>query len=109
MKNLKILYSEIYKVKQTYSDEIDLNDSVKWKSLMDKVRDRFDCDSILNLLPAEPSDKLEDWLFLYHFINADEYTQKVSAQNESRNNSFFEQEWLIQDSDGSILMEGRLS
>jgi hypothetical protein len=105
MKKLKILYSEIHKVKQTYADEIDLNDSVKWKSLIDKVRNRSDCDFILNLLPTEPSDKLENWLFLYHFINADEYTQKVSVQDESRNYSFFEQEWSIQDSDGLILIE----
>jgi hypothetical protein len=105
MKKLKILYSEINKVKQTYSDEIDLNDSVKWKSLIDKVRSRFDCDFILNLLPAEPSDRLGDWLFLYHFINADEYTQKVSVQDENQKYSCFEQEWSIQDSDGSILIE----
>ncbi len=105
MKKLKITYTEIYKVKKTYCDEFDLSDSVKWKSLLDKARKRNDCDFFLKVFPTEPSENLEDWLHLYHFLNADEYTQKVEVNDESGDEPVFEQLWSIQKQDGSVLIE----
>ena len=74
MTNLKIIYSEIHSVTKIYADEIDLTNTAQWKALIEKVRSRIDDDSILDDLPVEPSDNLEDWLLLYYFLDAEERT-----------------------------------
>ena len=104
MTNLKIIYSEIHSVTKIYADEIDLTDTAQWKALIEKVRSRIDDDSILDDLPVEPSDNLEDWLFLYYFLNADEYRQKVDVAAQIENPFSCEREWVIQNRAGEILI-----
>ena len=109
MTKLKIIYSEIHSVTKIYADEIDLTDTAQWKSLIEKVRSRIDDDSILDDLPVEPSDNLEDWLILYYFLNADEYPQKVDVAAEIENPFGCERQWEIQNQAGEILIEDRWS
>ena len=104
MTNLKIIYSEIHSVTKIYADEIDLTDTAQWKALIEKVRSRIDDDLILDDLPVEPSDNLEDWLFLYYFLNADEYRQKVDVAAQIENPFSCEREWVIQNRAGEILI-----
>ena len=105
MKNLKIVYTETHQVKKIYVEEIDLRSSTQWKSLIDKVRSRIDDDSYIEDLPTEASDNLEDWLSLFYFLNADEYSQKVEAEDEIETSVICEREWSIQNQVGEILIQ----
>ena len=109
MTNLKIIYTEIHRYKKTFINEIDVNSQEQWTALLEKVRARIDDDSILDDLPVEPSDDLEDWLFLYYFLNADEYPQKIDVAAEIKNPFGCEREWEIQNQAGEILIEDRWS
>ena len=105
MTNLKIIYSETHRVKKIYADEIDPTHVAQWTALIEKVRSCIDDDSILDDLPVEPSDELEDWLFLYYFLNADEYPQKIDIAAEIENPFVCERAWAIQNQAGEILIE----
>ena len=107
MTNLKIIYSEIRKVKRIYSDEIDLTDTAQWTALIEKVRSRTGDDSIVDDLPVEPSDNLEDWLLLYYFLDAEDYHQKVGLAVEIEKPFTCEREWVIQNQTGEILISDR--
>jgi len=104
MTKLKIIYTEIHRVKKTYVEEIDLNSATQWTALIEKVRSRIDDDFVLDDLPVEPSENLEDWLLLYQFLNADEYSQKTEAAVEIENPMDCEREWSIQNHKGKVLL-----
>lgn len=80
MTNLKIIYTEIHKVRKTYTEEFDLSSSTQQTAFIEKVRNRIDDDFILDELPSKPSKKLDDWLFLYQFLDADKYFKKLIIQ-----------------------------
>lgn len=103
MTNLKIIYSEIRSVKKIYSDEIDFTNRAQWTALIEMVRSRTGDDSIVDDLPVEPSDNLEDWLLLYYFLDADDYHQKVGLAVEIEKPFACEREWVIQNQTGEIL------
>ena len=107
MTKLKIIYSEIHSVTKIYADEIDLTNTAKWKALIEKVRSSIDDDSILDDLPVEPSDDLEDWLLLYYFLDAEDYHQKVGLAVEIEKPFTCEREWVIQNQTGEILISDR--
>lgn len=96
MTKLKIFYTEIHRVKKTYVDEIDISSATQWTALIAKVRSRIDDDSVLDDLPIEPSENLDDWLFLYQFLNADEYSQKIEVAVGIEKPLDCEREWSIQ-------------
>ncbi len=104
MTKLKIIYTEIHRVKKTYVQEIDLSSATQWTALIEKVRSRIDDNFVLDDLPVEPSENLEDWLFLYQFLNADEYSQKTEAAVEIENPMDCEREWSIQNHKGKVLL-----
>ena len=105
MTNLKIVYTETHHVKKIYVEKIDLSSATQWTSLIEKVRSRIDDDSYIDDLPIEPSDNLEDWLSLFYFLNADEYSQKVEAEVKIENPLICEREWSIQNQAGEILIQ----
>jgi hypothetical protein len=105
MTNLKIIYSETHRVKKIYADEIDPTNVAQWTALIEKVRSCIDDDSILDDLPVEPSDELEDWLFLYYFLNPEDYPQKVDVAAEIENRFNCEREWSIQNQAGEIFIQ----
>ena len=104
MTKLKIIYTEIHRVKKTYFEEIDLSSTAQWTGLIEKVRSRIDDDSIIKDLPDEPSDNLEYWLFLYQFLNAHEYSKEIEDSDRSKNEADCEREWLIQNNKGDVLI-----
>jgi hypothetical protein len=104
MTKLKIIYTEIHRFKKTYVQEIELSSATHWTALIEKVRSRIDDDFVLDDLPVEPSENLEDWLFLYQFLNADEYSQKTEAAVEIENPMDCEREWSIQNHKGKVLL-----
>jgi len=104
MTKLKIIYTEIHRVKKTYVEEIDLSSTAQWTGLIEKVRSRIDDDSIIKDLPDEPSDNLEYWLFLYQFLNAHEYSKEIEDSDRSKNEADCEREWLIQNNKGDVLI-----
>lgn len=105
MTKLKIFYTEIHRVKKTYVEEIDLSSATQWTALIEKVRSRIgDDDFALDDFPVEPSENLDDWLFLYQFLDADEYSQKIETAVEIENPMDCEREWSIQDQKGEVLL-----
>jgi hypothetical protein len=104
MTKLKIIYTEIHRVKKTYVDEIDLSSTAQWTALIKKVRSRIDDDSIIEDLPDDPSDNLEYWLFLYQLLSAHEYSNEIEDSDNSKNDSHFEREWSIQNQKGDVLI-----
>jgi hypothetical protein len=105
MTNLKIIYTEIHRVKKTYVKEIDLSSATQWTALIEKVRSRIgEDDLVLDDLPIEPSENLDDWLFLYQFLYADEYSQTIDAVGEIENPLDCEREWSIQNLKGDVLL-----
>ena len=104
MTKLKIFYTEIHRVRKTYVEEIDLSSCTQWTALIEKVRSRIDDDFVLDDLPNEPSENLEDWLFLYQFLDGDEYPQKIEDSDASGNPLDCEREWSIQNSKGEVLL-----
>jgi len=108
MSNLKIVYTKFHEIVESYTSEINLSSSAQWLALIEKVRSRIDDeDSVLDDMPIEPSDNLEDWLFLYFFLNPDEYSQKIDVAGKINKPSFSEQVWSIQNQAGEILIEER--
>ena len=105
MTKLKIFYSEIHKVKKTYVEEIDLSSATQWTALIEKVRSRIgDDDFVFDDFSAEPSENLDDWLFLYQFLNADEYSKEIEGSDSSKNESDCERAWSIQNQKGEVLV-----
>lgn len=104
MTKLKILYTEIHRIKKTYVEEIDLSSSTQWTALIEKVRSRIDDDFVLDDLPIEPSENLDDWLFLYQFLDADEYSQRIEDAVANENPLDCEREWSIQNPKGKVLL-----
>ena len=104
MTKLKIFYTEIHRVRKTYVEEIDLSSSTQWTALIEKVRSRIDDDFVLDDLPIEPSENLDDWLFLYQFLDADEYSQKIEDAVANENALDCEREWSIQNTKGKVLL-----
>lgn len=108
MSNLKIVYTKFHKIVESYTSEIDLSSSAQWTALIAKVRSRIDDDdSVLDDFPIEPSDNLEDWLFLYFFLNPEEYSQKIDLTCKINIPSLCERVWSIQNQAGEILIEDR--
>ncbi|NBS75158.1 MAG: hypothetical protein EBS66_16965 [Betaproteobacteria bacterium] len=108
MSNLKIVYTEFHKIVESYTSEIDLSSSAQWTALIEKVRSRIDDDdSVLDDFPTEPSDNLEDWLFLYFFLNPEEYSQKIDLTGKINIPLRCERVWSIQNQAGEILIEDR--
>lgn len=105
MKNLKIVYTETHHVKKLYVEKIDPTSLTQWASLIEKVRSRIDDDSFIDDLPTEPSDDLEDWLTLFYFLDADDYSQKVESEAEIEKSLICEREWSIKNQDGEILIQ----
>ena len=104
MTKLKIFYNEIHRVKKTYVEEIDLSSPTQWTALIEKVRSRIDDDFVLDDLPIEPSENLDDWLFLYQFLDADEYSQRIEDAVANENPLDCEREWSIQNPKGKVLL-----
>lgn len=104
MTKLKILYTEIHRIKKTYVEEIDLSSSTQWTALIEKVRNRIGDDFVLDDLPIEPSENIEDWLFLYQFLDGGEYSQKNESLDSSKNDADCEREWSIQNQKGEVLL-----
>jgi hypothetical protein len=104
MTKLKIIYTEIHRVRKTYVEEIDLSSSTQWTALIEKVRSRIDDDFVLDDLPIEPSENLDDWLFLYQFLDADEYSQRIEDAVANENPLDCEREWSIQNPKGKVLL-----
>ncbi|MBJ7280050.1 MAG: hypothetical protein JHD08_05650 [Candidatus Nanopelagicales bacterium] len=105
MTKLKIFYTEIHRVKKTYVEEIDLSSATQWTALIEKVRSRIgDDDFVLDDFPVEPSENLDDWLFLYQFLNADEYSKQIEGSDSSNNEADCEREWSIQNKKGEVLL-----
>jgi len=105
MTKLKIFYTEIHRVKKTYAEEIDLSSATQWTTLIEKVRSRIgDDDFVLDDFPVEPSENLDDWLFLYQFLNANEYSQNIENAVEIENSMDCEREWSIQNHNGKVLL-----
>ena len=104
MTKLKIFYTEIHKVKKTYVEEIDLSSAAQWTALIEKVRNLIDDDFVLDDLPIEPSENLSDWLFLYQFLNADEYSKEIEGSDSSKNEADCERAWSIQNKKGEVLV-----
>jgi hypothetical protein len=108
MSNLKIVYTKFHEIVESYTSEINLSSTAQWLALIEKVRSRIDDDdSVLDDFPTEPSDNLEDWLFLYFFLNPDEYSQKIDVAGKVNTPSFCERVWSIQNQAGEILIEDR--
>lgn len=104
MTKLKIFYTETHRVKKTYVEEIDLSSAAQWTALIEKVRTRIDDDFVLDDLPSEPSENLDDWLFLYQFFDGDEYSQKIERIDSSKNDADCERKWSIQNQKGEVLL-----
>jgi hypothetical protein len=104
MTKLKIFYTEIHKVKKTYVEEIDLSSAAQWTALIEKVRNLIDDDFVLDDLPIEPSENLEDWLFLYQFLDSAEYSKEIEDSDSSKNEADCEREWSIQNQKGEVLI-----
>jgi hypothetical protein len=105
MTKLKIFYTETHRVKKTYVAEIDLSSAAKWTALIEKVRSRIgDDDFVLDDFPVEPSENLDDWLFLYQFLNADEYSKEIEGSDSSKNEVDCERAWSIQNQKGEVLV-----
>jgi hypothetical protein len=105
MTKLKIFYTEIHRVKKTYVEEIDLSSATQWTALIEKVRSRIgDDDFVLDDFPIEPSENLDDWLFLYQFLYSDEYSQTMNAVGQIDNPFDCEREWSIQNKKGEVLL-----
>jgi hypothetical protein len=104
MNKLKIFYTETHRVKKTYVEEIDLSSPTQWTALIEKVRSRIDDDFVLDDLPIEPSKNLDDWLFLYQFLDADEYSKKIEDAVANENPLDCEREWSIQNTKGKVLL-----
>ena len=104
MTKLKIIYTEIHRVRKTYVEEIDLSSSTQWTAWIEKVRSRIDDDFVLDDLPIEPSENLDDWLFLYQFLDADEYSQRIEDAVANENPLDCEREWSIQNPKGKVLL-----
>lgn len=104
MTKLKIFYTETHRVKKTYVEEIDLSSAAQWTALIEKVRTRIDDDFVLDDLPSEPSENLDDWLFLYQFLYSDEYSQTIDGVGMTENQFDCEREWSIQNQNGEVLL-----
>ena len=105
MTKLKIFYTETHRVKKTYVAEIDLSSAAKWTALIEKVRSRIgDDDFVLDDFPVEPSENLDDWLFLYQFLSANEYSKEIECSDSSKNEADCEREWSIQNQKGEVLL-----
>ena len=105
MTNLKIIYTEIHRVKKTYVDEIDISSATQWTALIEKVRSRIgDDDFVLDDFPVEPSENLDDWLFLYQFLYSGEYSQTIDGVGTIENPFDCEREWSIQNQKGEVLL-----
>lgn len=104
MTKLKIFYTEIHRVRKTYVEEIDLSSSIQWTALIEKVRSRIEDDFVLDDLPIEPSENLDDWLFLYQFLDADEYSQKIEDAVANGNPLDCERAWSIRNPKGKVLL-----
>jgi hypothetical protein len=105
MEKLKIVYTETFKVHKTYVEEIDLKDSKQWNSLIEKARSNPLLDEFFfHFLPAEPSLDIQDWLHLYTALNGADYDKQIHEPLEKiDNNSYCEQEWVIQNQNGEVL------
>ena len=105
MTKLKIFYTEIHRVKKTYVEEIDLSSSKQWTELIEKVRSRIgEDDFVLDDFPIEPSENLDDWLFLYQFLDSAEYSKEIEDPDSSKNEDNCEREWSIQNQKGDVLL-----
>lgn len=109
MTNLKIIYTEIHRYKKTFINEIDVNSQEQWTALLEKVRARIDDHEDIDVLPVEPSKNLEDWLYLYFYLNPEDYSQKIDVSGEIENPLDSERVWSIQNQDGEIYIEDRWS
>jgi hypothetical protein len=105
MTKLKIFYTEIHRVKKTYVEEIDLSSATQWTALIEKVRSRIgDDDFVLDDFSVEPSENLDDWLFLYQFLSANEYSNEIEDSDSSKNETDCERAWSIQNQKGEVLV-----
>ena len=104
MTKLKIFYTEIHRVKKTYVEEIDLSSAAQWTALIEKVRNLIDDEFVLDDLPIEPSENLDDWLFLYQFLDSAEYSKEIEDPDSSKNEDNCEREWSIQNQKGDVLL-----
>lgn len=105
MTKLKIFYTEIHRVSKTYVEEIDLSSTTQWTALIEKVRGRIgDDDFVLDDFPVEPSENLDDWLFLYQFLSANDYNKEIECSGSSKNEAYCEREWSIQNQKGEVLL-----
>jgi hypothetical protein len=104
MTKLKIFYTEIHRVKKTYVEEIDLSSAAQWTALIEKVRNLIDDEFVLDDLPIEPSENLDDWLFLYQFLDSAEYSKEIEDSDSSKNEDNCEREWSIQNQKGDVLL-----
>ena len=104
MTKLKIFYTEIHRVKKTYVEEIDLSSAAQWTALIEKVRNLIDDEFVLDDLPIEPSENLDDWLFLYQFLDSAEYSKEIEDPDSSKNEDNCEREWSIQNLKGDVLL-----
>ena len=104
MTKLKIFYTEIHRVKKTYVEEIDLSSAAQWTALIEKVRNLIDDEFVLDDLPIEPSENLDDWLFLYQFLDSAEYSKEIECSDSSKNEADCEREWSIQNQKGEVLL-----
>ena len=104
MTKLKIFYTEIHRIKKTYVEEIDLSSAAQWTALIEKVRNLIDDEFVLDDLPIEPSENLDDWLFLYQFLDSAEYSKEIEDPDSSKNEDNCEREWSIQNLKGDVLL-----
>ena len=72
--------------------------------MIEKVRNLIDDDFVLNDLPIELSENLEDWLILYQFLDSAEYSKEIEDSDSSKNEADCEREWSIQNQKGEVLI-----
>jgi hypothetical protein len=54
-------------------------------------------------LPTDPSSDLDEWLFLFHFLDGKEYKDVHTHPYEEDPSAVIEREWTIKNEKGEVL------
>ena len=92
-------------VLQTFYEEFDTEDQEKWDWLIKNAQQQGGDESNLSELPAEASDNLEDWFFLYKFVSSTDLSNQDIDEWISERDGTTEVVARIEDADGSVVIE----
>lgn len=89
-------------VLQTFYEKFDTEDQVKWDGLLKNAQEQG---ADANDLSELASEKVEDWLYLYKYVNSTDLSHQEEDDWISERDGTTELLMRIEDEDGSLIVE----